>query len=272
VFKLCAFGEPSLLNADGTRLDGIVRRTKPFALLLYLACDHRTRALRRDELVAVFWPEADDHRGRNCLRQALHILREDLGSEGLVATGEHLLGVDPDRLECDVRQFLRAMEEGALETALSLYGGEFLKGFFLSGAPEFEFWVEEWRSRLKKLAVHAAKNLAYTAEGDRALADALFWWRRVLELAPFEEGAVRRVLALLAGSGCRCEAVAEFHRFRHRMKAALDMEPSGKTTDLAHLVATAPPENIPMWVGDRRRKDPPDPLPHWRRAGNGSPG
>jgi len=272
VFKLCAFGEPSLLAADGTRLEGIVRRTKPFALLLYLACDHHTRPLRRDELVAVFWPEADGPRGRNCLRQAVHILREDLGSEGLVATGEHLLGVDPDRLECDVRQFLLAVEEGALETALRLYAGDFLKGFFLSGAPEFGFWAEEWRARLKELAVHAAKNLAHTAEGDRALADAVFWWRRVLELTPFDEGAARRLLALLAGAGRRCEAMAEFQRFRHRMQAELEVEPSAKTTDLAHLVATAPPERIPMWVGDRRRRNPGNSVAHWRRAEDGRVG
>ena len=272
MIKLCAFGEPLLFAADGTPLDVVLRHTKSFALLLYLACDHRTHPLRRDELLAIFWPEADGLRGRNCLRQTLHVLKGNLGDGIVVATGDQLLRVDTARLECDVRQFVLALERGEPEAALRLYRGEFLQGFHLSGAPEFGFWADQVRARLQELAVYAAKSLAHSAEGERSLDDALFWWRRALELDPFDEGALRRIMALLAGAGNRCGAQAEFKRFRKRIAEELELEPSRSTTELAALVSTAPPEQIPMWVGDRRRKDPAASVPHWRRAGNGSPG
>ena len=270
--KLCAFGEPSVYAADGTRLDGVARHTKRFALFLYLACHQRERPRRRDELMAVFWPEADGHRGRNCLRQALYVLKEGMVPGILVSSGEHEVSVDPTRMECDVTQFLLALREGALETALRLHSGDFLQGFFLPGAPEFGFWAEELRARLRVLAAHAAKNLAHTAEGEKALSNALFWWRRTMELTPFDEGVIRRVMALLAGSGNRCEALAEFNRFRDRMESELGLEPSRRTLNLASLVSSAPPDQIPMWVGDRRRKPSPDPASPWRRAVERSPG
>jgi DNA-binding SARP family transcriptional activator len=269
VVKLCAFGEPSLFAADGTRLDGIVRHNKRFALLLYLACGQRNGPHRRDELIAIFWPEADDRRARNSLRQSLHVLKDRIGAGFVVACGEQELCVDQGRLQCDVKQFLLALDQGALDVALKLYSGDFLEGFFLSDSPEFGFWAEEWRIRLRELAVRAAKNLAHTAEGDRSLHDALYWWRRTLELAPFDEPVVRRIMALLAGSGNRCEALAALDRFRRRMEAELGVEPSEETTEFAHLVSTAPLDRIPVWVGDRRRGNPPNPGARWRRSGDG---
>lgn len=270
MLRICAFGKPSIFGADGARLDGIVRQSKRFAILLYLACDQRPGPHRRDELTAMFWPEADDQRGRNALRQTLHVLKEDLGPDVIVPGGDHELTVDPRRLECDARSFVLALQDGCLEAALRLYKGEFLQGFHLSGSPEFGFWAEDQRARLHEMAIRAAKNLAHTAEGERLVSEAVHWWRRALELQPFDEGVIRRVMALLAGSGNRCQAVAEYERFRHRMVSELEVEPSRETRELADIVSCASPEEIPVWVGDRRRETQQSTVPHWRRPEDGA--
>src|SRR5919108_17 len=52
---------------------------KRLALLAYLALMSGRGPVRRDVLLALFWPELGDEEARRALRQALHYLRRVLG-------------------------------------------------------------------------------------------------------------------------------------------------------------------------------------------------
>jgi len=90
---------------------------------------------RRDSLVALFWPELDQEHARAALRQALHGLRHALGDGVLVTRGDEDIGLDAERIRCDVVEFERAAVAGQLADALDLYRGDLLEGFFIRGAP-----------------------------------------------------------------------------------------------------------------------------------------
>ncbi len=86
--RLRAFGDPVLVSSGGGHLDEVTRKTRRFALLIYLTCQGRGEAHQRDEIVATFWPESDEARGRNALRQALfEPYRVPLDNEGAPALG-----------------------------------------------------------------------------------------------------------------------------------------------------------------------------------------
>jgi DNA-binding SARP family transcriptional activator len=203
----------------------------------------------------MFWPEADQQHGRNALRQAIHVIRENLGGEVLLSNGDQELRVNPQVLESDVARFSTAIARGSYETALSLHQTDFLLGFHISGAMEFEVWVEQRRAHLRRLASCAAVNLARSAEGMRSLSDALYWWRRAMELEPFDEFPLRRALTLLAYSGNRAVALTEFERFRRLLLSELEVEPSPQTLELAENIASGNLENVPQWIGNRRYTD-----------------
>lgn len=265
-FTVQTLGEPCVFAEDGSRLEGLVRQRKRFALFLFLACGDHRGVSRRDHLLVLFWPDSDEHSARNSLRQAIHVLRAELGSAVIESHGESDVIADRRALRCDTLLFLRALASGQNEQALSLYQGDFLSGFHVDGAPEFNLWADQVRARLQRLAVRAAKNLAHTAEGQRSLADAQLWWRRVLELDPFDEAVLRRLMTLLAASGNRCSALAEFARFRSLVAAQLDATPSDRTVELAGIIARSPAEQLPMWVGDRRTSSIPADRGHRRRV------
>jgi len=258
--RLCAFGDPILFGEDGSRLDGFARQTKRFALFIYLACADRARIHRRDELIATFWPESDTAKGQNALRQALHVIRAELGRDVLEGNGAQELWLNPERLKCDVRSFTQALKGGDPAEALSHYNADFLERFYLSDAPDFGLWAERRRTKLKDSAIRAAQFLAYEAEGKEDLSASLFWWRRASELSPYHEGFIRRIVSLLAGSGNRGQAKAEFATFQHRLKVDLGVQPSFDTVSILEQISRGHGQSLQMWVGDRRRA-PTDPPP-----------
>ena len=159
-------------------------RKKVLALLCYLATEGRKRSRR--ELAELFWPNSDERRARKDLRSALTRLRKVLGEDGacdgessegvrLLAIDGDLLGVEPRAVELDLQTLEAAVslawsETSAtlprgrsvddavglrdliahLEGALGLYRGEFMEGFSLEDAPEFELWLEAERTRWRR--------------------------------------------------------------------------------------------------------------------------
>ncbi|MFN0178387.1 MAG: hypothetical protein ACKVZ0_06270 [Gemmatimonadales bacterium] len=133
---------------------------KRLAILAYLAMAPRRRLRRRDQVVAMFWPESDETHARGALSQALRHLRRALGDGVIVTQGEEEVGVDQTRLPCDAMLLAEAVEAGDYETAVKKYRGPFFDGFHVDGASqEFEEWVALERRRAIKGARIAAEAL-----------------------------------------------------------------------------------------------------------------
>jgi DNA-binding SARP family transcriptional activator len=265
MFRMCAFGDPILSDEDGRPLNGIMRRTKLFALLIFLACDQLDRPHRREEVVAIFWPESDGSRGRNSLRQSLHILREELGPDLLDGNGSPGLSVNRSRITCDVEAFTQAVDAGWPEAALDAYKADFLSGFSLPDSPEFGAWADERRYDLRVTAATVARGLALQAEEERRLTEALTWWRRTLRHRPFDEVVMRRIGSLLAWSGNRGQAVSELEAFGGRMTAELGLGPSGETLDLLEKISAGRIDDIDEWAGHRKTRWSRGSKHPWRR-------
>lgn len=225
-------GTLDLRDSQDRELRAILRRPKLLALLAYLATARPRGFHRRDALVALLWPELDHVHARTALRQAVHLLREALGPDVLLARGEEELGVSDESLECDVREFETALEAEDAVGALEQYRGALLTGFHISEVPEFERWLDEERERLRRRACEAAERLS-----DRDLAasnpvGAARWVLRLTELSPFDEVAVRRLIELLDQIGDRAGAVRAYEGFERRLARDLEVAPSAETRRL----------------------------------------
>src|SRR5690348_1856145 len=146
------------LREEGRDLSEALVQPKRFALLAYLALAQPFGFHRRDRLVALFWPELDQEHARTALRKAVHGLRAIIGEDAIVGRGAEELGLG-SRWATDVAGFEAAVRTGADAEALRLHRGDLLDGFFNSGAPEFERWLEGERTRLRLGAANAAARL-----------------------------------------------------------------------------------------------------------------
>jgi DNA-binding SARP family transcriptional activator len=235
MIELKTLGELELKGSDRRELSAILAQPKRLALLTYLALS--TRWQRRDSVVALFWPDLDTDHARGALRQALRFLRRELGDGVLDGRSEEELGVQGGALWCDATAFERACAAGRLAEALELYHGDFLGGFFVSGAaPEFDHWVGAKRARLRNLAVEAARTCAERSETEGDGAAAIRWARRAFELSPDDEHTLRGLITLLDRLGDRVAAVRIYEDFTRRLAAEHEVEPSPVTQALMQAV------------------------------------
>ena len=235
MIELRTLGELELTGSDRQELCAILAQPKRLALLTYLAVS--THWQRRDSIVALFWPDLDTEHARGALRQALRFIRRELGDGVLNGRTEEELGCQGGTLWCDAAAFERACELGRLAEALPLYRGDFLDGFFVSGAsPEFDYWVAAKRARLRNLAVEAARTFAERCEAEGDDAAAIRWARRAFELSLDSEHTLRRLITLLDRLGERAAAVDIYEDFARRLAAEHEVEPSPETQALIQIV------------------------------------
>lgn len=222
-------GPASLTDASGETVDSVLSSPKRLALLTYLCA--ASGFVGRDSLLGLLWPDEDQEHARNSLNQLLHRLRRDVGRDVLRSRGSELVGVDPERVWCDLGAFETAIEEDRLADAVGMYRGELLQGFYLSGAPGFERWLENRREATRRTAVTACRELASTA-ADESPAKAAHWLRRALAIAPNRELLLRELLIQLDVSGDRAGAVEAYANFSDRLERELDTRPSPETAAL----------------------------------------
>jgi serine/threonine-protein kinase len=231
MIELRTLGALELQRSDRRELSAILAQPKRLALLTYLAVS--THWQRRDSVVALFWPDHDTDHARGALRQALRFLRRELGDGALTGRSEEEIGFQSGRLWCDAATFEHACATGRLADALLLYRGDFLDGFFVSGmSPEFDYWVDAQRTRLRNLAALAAGTFAQQCEAEGDGAAAMHWARRAFELSGDGEHMLRRLITLLDRLGERAAAVSIYEDFARRLAAEHELEPSRETQAL----------------------------------------
>src|SRR4249919_3350880 len=107
--RLLVLGPLDVRDPVGREVRSVITQSKRLALLTYLALAGRDRFRRRDTVVGLFRPEADQRAARASLRQALSWLRHELGSDVLTHRGEEEIGVVADHLWCDAVAFDEAI-------------------------------------------------------------------------------------------------------------------------------------------------------------------
>jgi DNA-binding SARP family transcriptional activator/TolB-like protein len=245
-----ALGAIELRNETGRELAAVLAQPKRLALLIYLAVTPGFS--RRDKLVGLLWPEFDQSRARQALNKAVHHLRQSLGDAAIVSRGDQELALEPSVVECDVRRFESALASGDPATALNLYRGALADGLFVSEAEEFERWLSAERERMRTEAASAAGALA-DRDASVDSSRAVDWARRAVELSPFDEPAVRRLMSLLARSGEVAGAAVAYDDLVRRLSKGLDVAPSAETRalrdsigDLGGLASPAATPAVPV--------------------------
>jgi len=227
--RLDVLGRIEFGDEQSAPLRAVLVQPKRLALLVYLALNSRAGAVRRDKLVATFWPELDQERARRALNNAVYFLRQALGETVIVSRGIEELSVDRSQFSCDAVDFLDALERQNETTALALYRGDLLPAFYIEGAPDFERWLDDTRVQLRRRAADAASALAERQEREGNGAAAVTWARRALELSDEDERKLRLLLQLLDRLGDRAGALDAYERFELRLDSEFGASPAAET-------------------------------------------
>ncbi len=256
--SLAFLGGPEIRHAG--RLITLPTR-KALALLAYLAVEGGVHS--REKLTAIFWPESDSAQGRATLRSTLALLRDALGEPDayLIAARASLAFNIDSEFDLDIQTLRLAVQAtrelpliartGAipasptanlrallkqLKAAADSCRGDFLEGFSLSDAPEFDDWASMQRESL-----HRATTLVFdwlsqmqfeSGELDHAIEVTARWVAR----DQLGEAAHRRLMQVYWAAGDRAGALQAYDACRAILERELNAEPAPETTALAERI------------------------------------
>jgi len=242
---------------DDTPVSGFLSN-KVRALLVYLVVTARPQA--REHLATLLWGDMSDADAKSNLRQALANLKK-LFDAYFEITRDTVEFRRDAAYALDVEAFerIRAWKPGSqdslqssissLQALVALYHGEFLAGFYVRDAPEFEEWILTQRARWHDLAVAAHETLMRELIARGQYAAAITSAKQLLTLEPWREEAHRQLMLLYARTGQRSAALAQYETCRNILRAEMGVEPFAETRvwyERLCAVDAAPRFNLPL--------------------------
>lgn len=252
------------IRKDGEPVAGLASR-KAEALFAYLAYTGKPHA--RETLADLLWDDRPQAQALANLRALLSNLRKRL--EAYILITRHTAAINPEsNVQLDTARFVAhiavarkqksgggALPEAAIERlqqAVTLYRGDFLIGFHVRESRGLEEWALVERERLRRLVVEALHDIVAHELTVGAYGAGIEYAARQLELDPLREAAHRQLMLLLARSGQRNAALAQYETCRATLQAELGVEPQPETTALYERIRSAvaapdlPPDPTPF--------------------------
>jgi len=206
---------------------------KTGALLAYLVLNSQ-KSHSREALAELLWPEGDPTAIRNRLNQAISSLRRqlhppELGPGSILVTDHHTVGINIQAITSDFEDFEREIKLADktedplerirhLETAVSLYHGELLEGYY-------EEWVFSKRMHLADNYDQALQKLI-RAHVDQGTPEAAIEFARLrLQLDPYDEAPHIILMRLYLRAGRPKSAIKQYEDLLRALQT-FDDEPS----------------------------------------------
>jgi DNA-binding SARP family transcriptional activator len=242
---------PPYLQREGLHIH--IGRKRVLGLMAYLTISGKIHD--RNDLAWLFWPNKDEDQANIELRRALSILGQLWGWEHLEITREtvHLTPMCTPWVDAiEFQQKISAWKRHAhspnqicreclstLSGALQLYCDDFMTGFSLAGAPDFEAWQESQCRNLHDDLIHAIEWMArqHSLSGEWQNAIALV--QRQISLDPLNESAHLHLMRLYSRSGQRSSALHQFKVCERLLEAELGVPPHRETIQVFESISNA---------------------------------
>ena len=205
-----------------------VAAKKSRALLAVLALSPNLQA-SRERICGLLWSDRGEDQARSSLRQALAVLRKELGvlEASILTVRDDMLGLVPQAVDVDALGVLQASagaDVEALRRAAESCRGPLLADVAVRDAG-FEDWLGTERRRLAGAAIVTFEKLSGFETGAAAVSAA----RRLIDLDPLREASHRTLMKSLASTGEAALALQQFEACRAILKAEFAVEPAAET-------------------------------------------
>lgn len=220
-------------------------RRKAVALLAYLALepgDHR-----RDSLATLLWGDFPQESALAYLRRTLWELNQIL-IDAYLETDRSLVSLISEHVWVDAVELSQAAEQLAgppgqntlsdekLKTVIDLYRGDFLAGFSLKDAPQFDEWQLFQSEALRRDFTSLLAELCLRLDEQHEYDQLLTYSQRWAQFDPLSEAAHRQIITAYAKNNQRSSALRHFELMKKNLQETLDIEPESETLALVEAV------------------------------------
>jgi len=237
-------------EAHTDRAESLTMPTRKGRALLALLATSPHMRQSRERLAALLWERSAEEQARASLRQTLSEVRKALGVglDGLLDADAEFVWLDKERVSTDVTQFedlAGSSDPDGMAGAVDIWAGEFLDGFSIPSAGQFEDWLDAERRRLHSLWLKATDAHLEQAINQGRTERGIETARRLLASEPLRESAHRALMRLLTAEGNRAGALEQYEQCRALLAQELDTTPDAETETLAQRIRSDGPRHAP---------------------------
>lgn len=195
---------------------------KAEALFYYLIVNKQAT---RDELVNLFWSDSNEKTAKKNLRNAMYKIRKAFDIDIIISPQKSTVMLNPDiDIESDY--------EGFLQGNLHCYKGEFLQGFFVKNAKNFDIWLLEKREYFRNIYINRLNEKISSLLKQEKFIEAEKYGRLLVKEDEFDERAYRILMEIYSRQGVYNKAIDLYKKLEEILKNELGIEPDIKTKKL----------------------------------------
>ncbi len=211
--------------------------SKAIALICLLALN-RKRYVSREKLEGYLWPDSDTEAARYNLRYNLWLIKKNVGKDEndreFLYVDNECCAINSDyQCECDILDIMdfETSPEDTIQRVMDLkllFRGDLLEGYYFKNCDEFNDLIIFERMKFDQHKIRILKRLVELYEGEDKHEDCLLVIDEILEMEPFDEDMVLKVLNTYVELEKPVAAVAYYNDFNDILANGLGVFPSEK--------------------------------------------
>ncbi|MBP2619995.1 AAA family ATPase [Streptococcus panodentis] len=199
------------------------------ALLYYL---HIKGTVNREEIAGILWENKDNQTAKKNLRNTIYQANKLLGGDWIIAPNRTVLSLNPKfSLESDAALFSQQPAEH-----LSLYGGDFLQGFYLKDSEAFDFWVSKMRTEFEQLYIKACYQRLEEEKDRLDLEEAESNLHRLIRIDEFDEKNYQLLMKLYQDNNRPGKVIETYYKLVNLLDKELGISPNEHIQQIYHEV------------------------------------
>ncbi|MCT8976769.1 AAA family ATPase [Clostridium sp. CX1] len=179
----------------------------------------------REELSVLLWPDMEDNIARKNLRNAIYKLKKSFAEHEVISfLNKSTITLSTSIIiETDMDNFINNKNE------ISLYPGEFLKGFILKDADNFQQWVYETRVELEGIYLKRLYEQILVESKNKNYEKVEKYCKLLIKADEFNEDAYRQLIQCYKNQGKVNNAIKVYNELTDILNKELSITPEIET-------------------------------------------
>jgi len=226
----------SSIEYNGNKLEDQLG-SKAIALICLLVLNEK-RHISREKLEGYLWPDSSTEAARYNLRYNLWLIKKNIGKDEnnnlFLYVDNVCCSINKDyKFKCDIYDIIGFSydEQSTIEDILKfkkLFKGDLLEGFYFKKCDELNELIIFERMRYEQWKVKILKHLARLYEKVENYDNCLDIINEILEIEPYDEEMVLKILNIYQRCGKSVAAIAYYNNFNKMLTGSLGVSPSNK--------------------------------------------
>jgi DNA-binding SARP family transcriptional activator len=208
---------------------------KAIALICLLVLNER-RYLSREKIIGYLWPDSNTDAAKYNLRYNLWLIKknilEDKNNNSFLKVDTECCGINSKyEFNCDVIDIMKFKPscQDSVESILKLkklFRGDLLEGYYFNKCDEFNDLIIYERINFEQRKVKILNRLVEVYENDKRYEDCIDVLNEILEIEPYDEKTVLKLMDIYQKSGKRAVAINYYNEFSYNLSCSLGIHPS----------------------------------------------